>query len=467
MSLQPQTQKPGSALEEYSANYGQKLRSMLQGVSSAFSGVRPIDTNNMSAGAPDPRTSMLEPPPPDGGMPQAPGGRGPYIPPEDPTVPMEPGGTADPGGGQDMGGPMSSELGGDPEQPPTSALEGGQKKGFGFRDAWKEAPEAAKKRELNKLEESLKRGNQTIDDAYDDLERQMGTAPEKKKKLSREEKGMLLMEFGLNVLANNKRGFGAIGQAGGKALQSYNEMSQGPYKDYQATQGAIAGARAGSKVKLAEQSALESVKTPKEVGSRLPGRFTGDDGFVYFYDEEGRAKKALDDDGKPIKAQVDENGPGGSSGRTFESDAKYNRYMEIYGVDRDTGQPLTGTALQKVKQDALDFANDRGNQIDDLELDLQAERSADEFMKAHAELYEGMTSEQINAERDKLADKRRSRLKRPVRSRLEDRPEPQRGRGGGGKRRFASEADAKAAFQRGDIQVGDTIIVNGVEGPVE
>lgn len=448
---------PGSALEEYSRTYGEKLRSALTG-----GGISPGsalaedpsaprgspngqpdlgDMNPMADAARRRESSALE------------SGRGPYVPEQDPIVPREPGGTNDPEGGDDMGGPMAQQ----------SAL--GGEGGYSFRKMWKDAPAAAKAKEVDKLEQSLKRGNQTIDQAYDDLEKQLGTQPEKKRKLSREEKGMLLMEFGLNVLANNKKGLGAIGEAGGKALKGYRELSEGPYEDYQRTKGAVAGARAQSKVKLAEASALESIKQPKEMAGKLPGKFVGDDGYVYFYDEDGKAKKALDEQGKPIKGQASEGG--GSAGRSFESDSKYNRYMEIYGVDPRTGEPLTGLALQQVKQDALDFANDRGNSIDDLDLDIQAERSADDYMKTNSMLYERMTASQLETERNRIADARRKRLKRPTRSRLQPGGgEPTRGRPGA-MRSFATEADAQAAVDRGEIQRGDTIRIGGREAQVD
>jgi hypothetical protein len=449
---------PGSALEEYGRNYGAKLRAALNGqpLGSAL-----VADPNAAPGQPNGPPDMG-----DGPMSRMPQqgqqkGQGAYIPPEDPVVPMEPGGTADPGGGQDMGGPMDSAMaqdqGGTGE--PGSAME--KKGGYSFRQMWKDAPEKVKEKELTKLEQSLKQGNQTIDDAYADLEKQLGTRPDKHK-LTRQEKGMLLMEFGLNVLANNKKGIGAIGAAGGQALKGYSELSTGPQKDYDATLGAVRGAKARDKVDLAKQSALEGVKVSKEQAMRLPGRFTGEDGTVYFYDEMGEVKQALDEKGKPIKGEMDK---GGEGGRGFESESKYNKYMEIYGVDPNTGEPLTGLALQKAKQDALDFANDRGASIDDLDLDILAETSADKEMGADA--YRDLTPEQRELRRNQIADARRKRLRRPVRSALEPRGEPRRGPPSGGKRRFASEADAKAAFQRGDIQVGDVIIVNGVEGPVE
>lgn len=439
-----------SLLADYAANYGHKLKAAL-----GF--------------APEPQQpSALAPPPPNTTpIPNVPSGEGPdtiadtYVDPEEPGSAMEPmpvdGRTRDLGGGTDGMDAVAA-------QPPSALEDGGEGGGYSFRQAFKDAPPDAQKQQVTKLEETLKRGNQTIDSAYDDMVKQLGAPPEKNKKLSREEKGMLLMEFGMAMLANSRKGFAtAAGEAGSQTLGSYAQMTQGPGQQYTANRAAIEGARARDKSKLATQSALESVKTPGGAASRLPGKFTGEDGYVYFYDESGNAKKALDDAGKPIKGDVS----GGASARGFESDSKYARYMEIYGVNPVDGKPLTGVELARVKRDALDFANDRGSSTDDLDLDMRAETSADAEMRA--DTYQDMSPDEREAQRNRIADARRKRLVRPQQrhSALGGRTEPGRGGPRGPKKRFNSEADAKAAFLRGEIAVGDTIIVNGVEGPVE
>jgi hypothetical protein len=448
-----------SALEEYSRNYGAKLRAALGGgIQSSL-----VEDPKAAPGQPNGRPQMGDSPlarmpPNDEGT-----GEGAYIPPEDPVVPMEPGGSADPEGGQDMGGPMSSPLAQGGSNEPGSAMET-KKGGYTFRKMYGEAPEPVKTQQVDKLEEALKKGNETIDSAYDELVKQLGAAPEKNKKLSRQEKGMLLMEFGLNVLANNKKGFGGIGAAGGQALKSYNDMSTGPRKDYDATRGAIEGARARDKTKLATESALAGIKAREPAAGKLPGRFTGDDGNVYFYDQDGKVQPALDEAGKPIKAAAKDRL--GEGGKEFESDAKYKRYMEIYGTDPRTGQPLEGLALQKVKQDALDFSNDRGRTLDDLDLDLEASKSADDFIRSQADLFRDMTPDQVNEYRNKLVKERRGGLKRPTRSYLEPN-EPSRLGPRKPVRKFTSEQEAREAYRRGEIRTGDRINVNGVEDVVE
>lgn len=433
-----------SLLQDYMSQYGQKLRSALFG------------TN-----------AVIQPPPNDSPIQNRDQGRAPYVPPQDPMAPTEPGGTTDPNGGDDMGGPSALSSGSDGMEPQDpgmsqdSALD--QKgKGLSFRDAWDKTSKDTRDQQVTKLEETLKRGNQTIDSAYDELVKKLGAPPDKNRKLSRDEKGMLLMEFGLSMLANSRKGLAtAAGEAGGQTFGSYAQMKVGPQQNYDSAMASIEAARARDKTNLATTSALESVKA-KSPGGALPGKFIGDDGFVYFYGQDGTAQKALDENGKPIKGQVNK---GGENGRGFESDAKYSRYMEIYGVDPNSGKPLTGLALQRAKQDALEFANDRGSTIDDLDLDIIAENSADKEMGADA--YQDMTPEQRSAQRNKIASERRGRLKKKTRSYLET-TEPRRGTPSGGiKKSFATQADAQAAYNRGEIQKGDRIRVAGVEGPVE
>jgi hypothetical protein len=444
-----------SALEEYSRNYGAKLRSALSGVPEPQGGgFAQTEENKRVVEANDPMFRQPQ---------QETGGEGAYIPPEDPIVPREPGGTTDPEGGDDMGGPMASPMEQGGSAQPGSAM-GKKGEGYTFRKMYGDAPPAVKTREVDKLEEALKKGNETIDSAYDQLVKQLGTRPEKRKKLTRDEKGMLLMEFGLNVLANNKKGFAGIGAAGAQSLKSYQQTAMGPRQDYDATLGAIEGARAKDKTKLATESALAGIKAREPAAGKLPGRFTGDDGNVYFYDQDGKVQPALDDAGKPIKAaQVDRLGAGG---KEFESDSKYNRYLEIYGKDPRTGEPLSGLALQKVKQDALDFSNDRGRTLDELDLDLEAAKSADDFIRSQADLFRDMTPDQVNEYRNKLVKERRGSLKRPTRSYLEPN-EPTRQGPRRPVRKFTSMQEARDAYRRGEIRAGDRINVNGVEDTVE
>lgn len=428
-----------SALEEFSRTYGQKLASALG-----------MGQQQPSALAPQ-------------AAPQAPPQAAP--PAADPTMgaPQDPGSALAP---PDMGGGTDGSDAMQPAQPPQDSALEPKKSGVTFRDTFKKAPAEVQNQQLTKLEQTLKQGNQTIDSAYDDMVKQLGAPPDKNRKLDRKEKGMLLMEFGLSMLANSRKGLAtAAGTAGAETMQSYQGMKELPAQQYQQSRSLIEAARTKDKATLGRESALESMKPAPGQASKLPGKFTGDDGYVYFYDENGKARKATDEAGKPIKAQP---GSEGGGAHPFESDAKYNRYMEIYGHDPETGKPLSGLALEQAKQDALEFSTDKSNKLDDLDLDIRAESSADDFIRSNNDLYRDQTPEQVNEARNKIADERRRRLHRPTRSRLQTHPgngEPSRGRRTG--KKFATEADAKAAFARKEIGVGDIITVNGVEGPVE
>lgn len=440
---------PSKLLEDYSRNYGSKLASALNG-GSLVSALAPIPENEPTGEGVD--TSdvympMGEPgtndPDPNHRSPRSPGWENTYS-------QLDAGGGTD---GSDYEEPMDPGM--------SSQIEPPEEGGLSFRKAFKEAPESVQKQQMSKLEETLKRGNQTIDSAYDDLVKQLGAPPDKNRKLSRKEKGMLLMEFGLKMLANSKKGLAtAAGEAGSQTLNSYQDMKEGPVQQYNQSRSLIEAARASDKTKLATQSAIEGIKDRGSSASRLPGRFTGEDGNVYFYDEEGQIQQATDASGKPIKASKNDSGI-----RPNDFEVKRNAYMEVFGKDPNTGEKLTGLSLQRAMRDAVEFAGDRGSTLDDLDLDIQAERSADEEMKADA--YRDMTPEQREAKRNEIAGSRRSRLRRPTRSYTPGTPEPRRGPPSAIVRKFATEADARAAFRRGEIKVGDTISVNGTTGPVE
>lgn len=427
-----------SILEDYARNYGSKLASALNG------GMQ----------------SLQPQPPQTGPISQEPGGEGPFVGEGPPESGYEPG-SADPdpirristGGGSPL-------AGGQEEQEEGSALgETPTQGGVTFRDTFKKAPASVQNQQLTKLEKALAQGNQTIDSAYDDLVKQLGAPPDRNRKLGRKEKGMLLMEFGLSMLANSRKGLAtAAGQAGGETLGTYAQMKNAPADQYAANRSAIEASRAKDKTALARASALEGMKSPS-AGS-LPGKFVGDDGYVYFYDQNGQVQQAKDQNGKAIKGQAGANG----SDRGFESDAKYKKYMEIYGVDPNTGQPLTGLALQRAKQDALEFANDRGASVDDVDLDLQSEKSADDFIRSNNDLFRDMTPDQVNEKRNQIADERRRRLRKKPSSYLSPN-EPTRGRKTG--RSFASEADAQAALERGDIRSGDQVTIGGRPATVD
>src|SRR5690606_36703825 len=66
-----------------------------------------------------------------------------------------------------------------------------QQPGRSFQDHWQATPPEQQKKAVDELEGALKRANETIDSAYDEMIRQLGARPNNK--LSRLDKGMLLM----------------------------------------------------------------------------------------------------------------------------------------------------------------------------------------------------------------------------------------------------------------------------------
>jgi hypothetical protein len=332
--------------------------------------------------------------------------------------------------------------------------ESSQKEGVTFRDVFKEAPAQVRQAEVGKLEQTLAEAGVTIDEAYDNMMAQLGTRPTDK--LSREEKAMLLMEFGLNLMANSSGQAyggdigGAIGAAGITTLRSYRDMKaakQADIRAYDRSALEIEAGRAKAKGALAD-SAIDAIAKEREAG--IKGEITTKDGKMYLYRSDGSLMLMRDPEtGEPLKAdqRADMSGP------KFETEYRYNQFMAVYGVDPKTGKPLTGAQLNRVKKQALEFASERGRQEDPVR---DAERSADDFIRANADLFRDMTPEQVNAYRNRIADERRARFsagrdRRPSSKIME----------------FATEAEAQSALDRGEIVSGDEVIIGGRRARVD
>src|SRR5690606_7783162 len=180
------------------------------------------------------------------------------------------------------------------------------------------------KQSVDNLEKKL---GVSIDRAYDELVAQLGTRPSGK--LSREDKGMLLMEFGLAMLANSRPGESdaeAAGVAGSKALGSYRDMTRGRQQAYDSQLAAINAGRAKAKSSLAEKLAVEQAKAigkaeaDERRASELAGTFETADG-IYGRTRGGDISALVDPETKerlqprerastsePLVAVLDENG---------------------------------------------------------------------------------------------------------------------------------------------------------------
>jgi len=322
-----------SALQDYMQNYGSRLQSMLHSPVESS----PV-TDTLSALGRVPATS----------------GAGPIA---SPTSALE----AEPTRAAASPARLAHEQ---------SELEQGSSQGKSFADYWREMPQAEQKSQVDTLEQTLARGNESIDTAYDGMISQLGVRPGGK--LSREDKGMLLMEFGLSLMSASARGAhgddlgGAIGAAGSRTLGRYQQMTSGRQGAYDSQVGAINAARAKSKSALAEKGAVEHIKGASALqrdrqrdeseAARLTGTVTTEDGEVYGYTRGGQASALLDETGQPLRTRERAASTGG---RGFEAEWRYNQYMQVHGVD-EQGRPLAGEALRQVEAEALKYAQSRG-----------------------------------------------------------------------------------------------------------
>lgn len=421
-----QQQAPASALsmQDYMAQYGQRLQSLL--------------TGGMS-----PQQARMASPVPMSPQPSALGG-----PPQQAPAPGQPGPPAAPGGGG----------------------------GSSFQSKWTDSSQEEKQQATDDLEKQLKAGNQTIDSAYDNMVKQLGERPADDHKLSREDKGMLLMEFGLSLMQNSSsQGFGedvggAIGASGLSALQGHRERRGRARERYDDQRSAIEGSRAQSKSRLAEQGMLEARAEARDdrrsarESSQLAGVVTGADDMAYGYTRGGGISKLEQPGGQGVKVKPKPLPAGPGGGRGYESERRYSQYMEIYGKD-EAGKPLEGADLKAVEKRALAFSADpKASTTSDAEMRAMAERSADNFQRSNWAQFRDMQPDQIQAWRNKNAEENFQRLKRgedmsttppsqrapkPT-SALASKPQT-----------FKSMDEIRAALKAKNIKLGDTVMLNG------
>lgn len=428
-----QPQQQASPLDQYMSTYGQRLQSML--------------SSDPYGGAPDPTVASAG----------AVSDLGPDL--YRPTLPPTPQQSALGGGGGDQGQPAA---------PAQSALEpkGQPDKGQGddisFRKMWEAQDKETREKYLTQLQDHLKQTDQSIDSAYKTMMQQLGGRPQTG--LSKQEKGMLLMEFGLRMMANSRPEYGksntlggAIGQSGVETLQSARALQTqklGQQQAYDKMQQQLTIAQGKEKAQLASRSALEEGRDVRAYGqqnsmlertllqqegagqrntARIAGAqqrtdtteagkdrrareaagqvkrtVTGDDGSIYGVTGTG-ALVGLEKDGKTIKANPG-GGPGG--GKLTAAQANYNLYMSTYGKDKD-GKPLEGEDLQNTQAEALKYAaNPRTYQLSDPQMRQMAEKSADSYIRANPTSWLGMSPDEIQAKRADYAEQEYTRLKR-------------------------------------------------------
>jgi len=374
-------------LDQYTTEYGPRLQSLLQ---STLAAIPQPTTPSMDAGA-GPSQSMMQSQPAPAGAPVS-ALAAPAL-----AAPMSPGPR------EQMGPPQPSAT-----------------PGRSFKDLWDETPKPEKRKFADDLETSLKRGNQTIDKAYDEMIQQLGTRPSGK--LSREDKGMLLMEFGLSLMANSARGRqgndlgGAIGASGLQTLGSYQKMTKGRQAGYDAQVSEIQGERSKAKSRLAETGATEGIRSSRmleedrmkqeadaarlaEENQRLQGTIQSETGEVFGYTRKGRTSALLDEkgeqikgkrtaqNGEPLVAVLDENGveiyvprsqaagmrkrqpTGGGGGSSDKGGLKASDTNAIYkqaaGLFGGTFDPITGriAGLSREQSETVQQIASRASQL--------------------------------------------------------------------------------------------------------
>lgn len=196
------------------------------------------------------------------------------------------------------------------------------------------------KRGVNLLMQHLG-GEQGLDAAYQKL---TGRPPAG---LSRQEKGTLLMEFGLRTLAHNDglhTGLEAIGQAGAETIGSARKLREQNYKlleDTERTQEAKKRGEAEQHLReiqgrLYEAQAKKAEQDKYQLKSDAQGRLIRIDMTT------GASQVVLGEDGKPIMA--------GADSKQFASEIDRSAYEGAFC------EGLTGDAAKQCRQRAVIFS---------------------------------------------------------------------------------------------------------------
>lgn len=332
-----------------------------------------------------------------------------------------------------------------------------------FRSQWEATPPKERKKQVDALEEAVG----SIDRAYDEMIAQLGTRPSGK--LSREDKGMLLMEFGLALLANSRPGVSlgeAVGTAGTQTMGTFKELTRGRQLQHDQNVRAVNLERAKAKSELAKSAATESMKAAtraSELG-RIRGTVTTEGGELYGYTGEGgtvplrdpqsgehlRGRErptsalvpVLDDNGEEIwvtreqavgrRKRPPKSGSGSDDGGLSAADTNAI-YRQSAGLFGGTFDPITGriAGLNREESQTVQSIAARASQM---------------YMQAGGKLDHATAVERAFQE---VRDGARA----PTPS---DQP-----------RTFASEDEVADAFQRGEIQKGDVVSINGRQFKVQ
>lgn len=181
------------------------------------------------------------------------------------------------------------------------------------------------------------------------FEQQMPDVAQQNTKLTREEKGLLLMEFGLRMMAASSPESdgtfgGAFGIAGMGTLGSYKDLKQ--QKANAPAEAAQADRDAREQEAKIEKLYSEANKMDRETKNAKKILKADENGVYVLIDTDtGKAMPVTGDDGNPIKV-----GPDGE--RQFDFLIKRRAYENVYGCAE-----LSGAEAAECSRKAIMFAN--------------------------------------------------------------------------------------------------------------
>lgn len=374
-------------MSNYNAGYAAQLQSLLA-------------SGGTSAPAPAPDNSVMSQP--DNSQPSSLGPdtyRNPVLPPGQQTGPQaQPAAQGQPPSPSGTQGQPQSALAPNAGQGAQGgSSQGAQDKALSFRDAWQQQSKAQRQQQLENFQGMLAKGNQTIDSAYSQMMQKLGTRPQTD--LSKSDKGMLLMEFGMKMMRNSASpasgGYGgnvgaAAGAAGADTMQTamaLRQENQGRAHNWDQMQQQLAIAQGKEKANFSERSLLEEGRddranqtadtrmntvTDQQMNSndRNTSRIQGQDdrsaaaikqkNDQFFVAEAGRNTRAAG-----VQAGADSRNAANLAGKSALATSggarggamkqAYDMYLATNGVDKD-GNQLPEEQMGDVRQKALQFA---------------------------------------------------------------------------------------------------------------
>lgn len=280
-----------------------------------------------------------------------------------------------------------------PQAPPTSGMvppsgptrTRGGKNNFGV----KQLVEGMSDKDLTDLTDQMtSQTGQTPHAAYQKI---TGNPPHKD--MSHRELSEFLVEFGLGLLAapagmSDPEAFGRAGTGAYVSQQAKRANAQTMAREDEKTiydrnqvERKYRDERIDKSfdrdIKLQELDAkeLEAISKFGKSPNDKFNHYVGDDGFMYSYDENtGQGVKVMIGD-KPVKPDPRINS---SNERKLDFEVKYNMFLDTYGT-RPDGSKITGSDLQRVQKNALEFAN-RTKEYTDEEAQRDAVKGAVELL---------------------------------------------------------------------------------------